>query len=505
MSAKTPYPFTPETVQAIVVAVTTSPRFYQSVGHALDCDRVVPAEASALVWGAQQVATTRGGEGCVDFLLALQEIETAIAGGRVAQGTYDAACAYLDGALVNGVPDMDVLVAQVTPTVQYTMLRDDADKLLQKLAATSPTNGPMISQVAKDMATAFEKTVELSEDRNGIIVQEGTDDPDDILAAINGSSGGILLPTGVPAVDIALGGGTESRTFNLFLGGTGVGKTGYLVQQFCEGIINGFEGLYVSFELHASEIRSKVYRNLIAMTRDEVRANPQEAASRMKWWKENGLARFWVVKMPAGTPARRVFREISRLTRDENANIRVLALDYLDKMVGGQGTAWEDVEYMADKFRDEFSQVTDGWAFSGSQLVKGKSGAQTRLTVDDARGGAGKVNGADVVLAGQRLEEDKLHDTLRFEVLKRRIGSGEEAGVIGPLARDVERGRLVSIQRNTPWEANAVNVGPAFDPTAGLVEAPVGIPLSAVCPVCSDRLYMTPSGPSCRAGHGGVV
>jgi hypothetical protein len=321
----------------------------------------------------------------------------------------------------------------------------------------SPLNGSGIAEVADELAHRSQKAADIG--RYSLPkVSWGTGDDNDFQRVLERSAyGGNLQPTGIPELDIALGGGIECKTFNLYIGGTGSGKTGYLTQQFVTAVLNGEPALYISFELEVEEIKSKIYRNIVDMDRAEMASNPSEGVRRFKMWRDAGMAEFCVVKMPPGSPIRRVLREIRNLQRDHNVVFKLVVLDYLDKMVG-TSVAWEDVEKMADIFREQIAIENNGRVWSASQAVKGKSRKEEPLTPDDARGGAGKTHGADAILGGRRTKEDLQSDTIRFDIVKRRIGPGEGREV-GPLLRDVERGRIVMLDRKNPWDVETESVG----------------------------------------------
>lgn len=480
MGDKVKYPLTRETEMAMAAAMCTSTRYYQMVGHSMDPDRMLCPEAALLVWGARRVAQERSGEGCVSIDLALQEVRSAHSAGQIDRAVYDKLLDYTDEIIQRGIPDAEVLIAQSVPMVMYGRVQEVMDDLLRGLAGTSPMNGPKIAELASDTAYRMQKAADIGR-RPSAKVSAGTGDIAAVQRIIAQSAfGGYLMPTGIPELDKALGGGVESKTFNLVIAGTGAGKTGYLCHQFVEALIQGFAGIYFTFELDVAEIESKIYRDLVGMTRYEFSQMPQEVVRRFKLLRDTGLAPFWVVKMPPGTPLRAVLREVNNIRRENgNPDIKMVVLDYIDKMKGDGMSSWEEVEHMADAVREQLAITLDGWVWSGSQKVKGQSSnGEEPITVDHARGGAGKTHGCDLALGLRRTLEDMQTDSVRFDIAKRRIGPGEGIPV-GPLLRDVERGRIVMTTRPTPWDHEHDGMGlditdaPAEDLMADAVQVEV--------------------------------
>lgn len=264
------------------------------------------------------------------------------------------------------------------------------------------------------------------------------------------------LPTGIPELDISLGGGTERSSLGVFLANSGDGKSLALCHTAAESIWGGHQVAYVTAELSEAQIKQRVYCNVLNMSAAELAMNPQEGERRaqlLDGFLPNSLGAFRVLYM---TPKVGTVAQIRQWLKDLAKGAtpflpKVLLVDYADKLAAKAGSeakgSYVSQGEVYQQLRDLIVDL-DLWGWTASQTT-GRQGRKKKLDIEDIADSMEKARICDTLVAIVRNDDDVQNGLCRFRLPKRRNGVAHQE--VGPLTMDPEHGRMVAITRTEPW------------------------------------------------------
>lgn len=437
------YPLTRSAEMQVAYAEATMPRFHEMLGHAIEFDRLPSMDAQAIVGAAQDIAR-EGGVPCSSTIVLVQQLRLRVNQGKMTMEDLQQASDLLDAVEdVGGIGDLDGLIKVVAPAIKGIGFMDAVEQTIQDMAQGGN---------AEEAAERFAKVAGVGKTRVSM-GSTASFSIGDIMAAAD-STIRDPLPTGVPELDIALGGGLERGSLTAFLGNPGDGKSLALCHVASESILSGYQVAYITLELAEEAIKQRVYANVLNMTPPEMKADPAEAVRRRRLldgFLPNPLGTFRVLYMtPRVSTIAQMKQWLRDLERDFEENHLVLIVDYADKMVSsisGEKTSYKEQGVVYDQLR-QLVVDRDGWGVTASQAT-GRQGRKKKLDIEDIADSMEKARVVDTLIPIIRGEEDIVQGTCRFKLSKRRNGAAHME--VGPLVMDPEHGRMVTISRNEPW------------------------------------------------------
>lgn len=206
------YAFTRAFEAGIALAMVSAPRFYETVGRAIDPERMPSADAALVVKAAKAVAKDSGA--CSSRLLALQCIRSMVDTGKVTYEAHREAERLLDLAEdIEAASDIEALIALAVPTVSKAAQQEAIEATLSDFGK---------GMDAGKVVERFDRVASIGH-RREVATEIATGTAEDIRASVE-QHVGKRLPTGVPDLDSALNGGMECGALGLVMGHTGVGK-----------------------------------------------------------------------------------------------------------------------------------------------------------------------------------------------------------------------------------------------------------------------------------------
>lgn len=442
------YPLTRSAAMQVAYAEATNPRFHELLGHAIEFERLAWEDVSLIVSAAQEIA--RDNElPCASSVAVIQQLRMRVNAGKLSLEDLQSAADLLDAVEdVGGITDLDGLINTVAPairsvatlaaldaTIQAVGLKPDPIEAAERFAA--------VAQIGKARVAKGTKLIWSAAD----------------IAASAASTVTDPLPTGIPELDVILGGGTERASLAVFLANSGDGKSLALCHVAATGIWEGRKMAYVSAELSELQVKQRVYCNVLNMTAIDMAMNPQEGARRaglLNGFLPNtiGDMRTLYVTPKVGTVSQ-IRQWLRDLKRDEGWEPEALLVDYADKL-GAGGGAFENTlkgtyglqGVIYQQLRDLVVEELNCWGWTASQTT-GRQGRKKKLDIEDIADSMEKARICDTLIAIVRNDDDVSSGMCRFRLPKRRNGAAHQE--VGPLTMDPEHGRMVTLVRSEPW------------------------------------------------------
>lgn len=221
------------------------------------------------------------------------------------------------------------------------------------------------------------------------------------------------IATLFPTLDECLGGGFATRELVVVLGGTGVGKTAFLVNLAWSALLQGRKVFYYSFEVSAERVIMRMVSTILGMRFSEIMENPDRAIKRLDTHLMRALFNnFVVIEAPT----------FSMTTSQLDANIESHALqgtvpdivfvDYADIMLPQRSyrERWLEIETSYMELR-AIAMKRNLVMVTASQI--NREGADARqIKLEHVKGAYGKTHNADVVISLNRSIEDKFKSNL---------------------------------------------------------------------------------------------
>lgn len=439
------YAFTRQFEAFVAVAEATSHRFHDLIGHALEPERMPSEDAKLLTLAAQAVAAETGA-GCPSAVIAVQHLRTMCDQGKLSHAQVSSAHDLVVLADdLGGVPDLDALIAKVSPVVRRLAQRDAINDAIKDYG-----KGAGI----EDALQALEKVAALGRQR-GSIGQRLSGTKEDILSVVAPSRRS-PMQTGVQELDNVLEGGMERGALGMVMAATGGGKSLFLCHMAAQALIDAYSVAYMTLELSESQVKKRVYSNLMDMTQEEMAKDPDEAARRFRLHRLDGAGNLFVIyETPRATTPATLRRWLRAIEAEHGFRPELIIVDYADKMVASlkskdqQRRAYEEMEIVYEDLRS-IAVERDGWVWTASQTNKGGL-HKRKVDLEHTADSVNKPRVCDLVVAIARTSDDEENGMIRFRVPKRRENAAHQE--VGPLVMDAPHGRITMVARNSPWLA----------------------------------------------------
>lgn len=438
------YPLTRAAAMQVAYAEATNPRFHEVLGHAIESERIQWEDAALIVSAAQEVARNNESP-CASTVAVVQQLRIRVNQGKLSMEALQQASDLLDAVEdVGGVTDLDGLIATVTPAIRSVATMDALEQTIQAVGQNADP---------AEAADRFSAVANLGKARVSMGQRLTWTAAD--LAAAGASTITDPLPTGIPELDVVLGGGTERSSLGVFLANSGDGKSLALCHIAAEAVWDGRRVAYVTAELSELQIKQRVYCNVLNMTAADLAMNPTEGEHRGQLLAQQGRnlgdLRVLYLTPKVGTVAQ-IRQWLKDLARGEDGFApEVLLVDYADKLAAKAGDeakgSYQAQGAVYQQLRDLIVDLAC-WGWTASQTT-GRQGRKKKLDIEDIADSMEKARICDTLVAIVRNDDDVQNGLCRFRLPKRRNGAAHQE--VGPLTMDPEHGRMVAVTRQEPW------------------------------------------------------
>jgi len=215
-------------------------------------------------------------------------------------------------------------------------------------------------------------------------------------------------------------GGIPSKTLNIVLAGTNVGKSLFMCHSAAANIAKGYNVLYITLEMSQEEIAKRIDQNLLNLTTDDLMLLTKEAyTKKMDRLKANVKGKLIVKEYPTASAGASHFRHLlSELKVKKNFKPAIIYIDYLNICVssrlkfGGAINSYSYVKAIAEELRG-LAVEADVPIFSATQT--NRSGfTSSDVGLEDTSESFGLPQTADFMFA--LISSEELQDLGQFLV-----------------------------------------------------------------------------------------
>ena len=251
-------------------------------------------------------------------------------------------------------------------------------------------------------------------------------------------------------------GGVPSKTLNIALAGTGVGKSLFMCHAASNWLTQGKNVLYITLEMAEERIAERVDANLFDVTIDDLHAMPKDMyESKVKKLQNKTLGQLIIKEYPTASAHSGHFRALlNELSLKKTFKPDVVFIDYLNicassRFKGGNISSYFYIKAIAEELRG-LAVEFDVPIFSATQTTR--SGfTSTDIGLEDTAESFGLPATADFMFALISNDELDQLNQLKVKQLKNRFGdpSMNRSFIIG-----VDRSKM----RLFDVEASAQNI-----------------------------------------------
>lgn len=271
------------------------------------------------------------------------------------------------------------------------------------------------------------------------------------------------IPFDLTYLNKVTGGGLPSKTLNIVLAGTGVGKSLFMCHCAANNLTEGYNVLYITLELAEEKVAERIDANLLNTTTVDLRELPKDIYMKMaNRVKDNTLGKLIIKEYPTACAGSANFRHLlNELKIKKNFVPSIIYIDYLNICAssrikqGSNINSYSYIKAIAEELRG-LAVEFDVPIVSATQTTRGGfDNSDVGLT--DTSESFGLPATADFMFALIQTDELKALNQIMVKQLKNRYADPEAfkrfvVGVDKPKMRlfDVEQSAQDDIMDDSP-------------------------------------------------------
>lgn len=413
----------------VVAAMLRYPKFWATIGHAIE-PAGLEDELHQLIVKAIRAVAKDTGNPPRDMRTLLQRVQRWEDDGNV---SHEQVSAVFDFLLEpQTLPPMDEIVAEVKP-------------ILQRRLQTDAVRAAIAEHAKRGDFASVKKLLHQAESLGSVDHGVGLRLGDAMFPEIEEQHAADRLPLGITELDIGLDGGLPFGCLGVFAAPPGGGKSMFLNHVTATAARKGYFVCVASLEINRSAWLTRLLANLTGEPISKIAATDFARARRILSKMYPVLGTVIVKDFPAKlTSMRDITSWVDECAEDEGHSPHLLVVDYADKCKShlvddqrrgeydAQGTIYETMRLFV------FERQMWGWTASQPRRAAAKE-KKRRIELDDLAESNKKAHVADLLITGNRQE-----DQLDYYVAKNRYGKSDFA--VGPLPHAWEVGQMVPIE-----------------------------------------------------------
>jgi replicative DNA helicase len=262
-------------------------------------------------------------------------------------------------------------------------------------------------------------------------------------------------------------GGVPSKTLNIALAGTGVGKSLFMCHVAASYLLQGLNVLYITLEMAEERIAERIDANLLDVTMEDLHDMPQSLYDgKIKKLREKTQGRLIIKEYPTASAHSGHFKSlINELALKKSFKPDVIFIDYLNicssaRFKGGNISSYFYIKAIAEELRG-LAVEANVPIFSATQTTR-TGFVSTDLGLEDTSESFGLPATADFMFALMSNEELEKLGQMKVKQLKNRYNdpSVNRAFIIGV---DRSKMRLYDVQQSSQNIVDANQVEPKED------------------------------------------
>ncbi len=429
--ADTSYKLDPAFQRAIVAATLRYPKFWPTIGHAIEPEGLDDELLRLIVKALRAIAKDIGGAP-IDLRTLVQRVQRWVDDGNVTQEQLtDVVDFFLDAPTP---PPMAELLAELKPVLRRRM---EADAV--RAAMAEYTNRGDFAQVQRILQRA--QSLGEVEATTGLRLGESA------FAEIEQQRQVDKLGLGIEELDIGLDGGMPRGCLGVYASPPGGGKSMLLNHVTANAARLGYFVCVASLEINRAAWIARLLANLTNEPIAKI-TSADFSVVRAKLNKLYPVLGTVIVKdFPAKlTSMKDITAWVDECAEEEGYRPHLLVVDYADKCKShladdqrrgeyeAQGTIYETLRLYV------FEHGMWGWTASQPRRGAAKE-KKRRIELDDMAESNKKAHVADLLITGQKTQEG---DEVDYFVAKNRYGRSDFA--VGPLPHAWECGQMVPVK-----------------------------------------------------------
>jgi len=262
-------------------------------------------------------------------------------------------------------------------------------------------------------------------------------------------------------------GGVPSKTLNIALAGTGVGKSLFMCHVASSYLLQGLNVLYITLEMAEERIAERIDANLLDVTMEDLHEMPQQLYDgKIKKLREKTQGQLIIKEYPTASAHSGHFKSlINELALKKSFKPDVIFIDYLNicasaRFKGGNISSYFYIKAIAEELRG-LAVEANVPIFSATQTTR-TGYVSTDLGLEDTSESFGLPATADFMFALMSNEELEALGQMKVKQLKNRYNdpSVNRAFIIGV---DRAKMRLYDVQQSSQNIVDANQVEPKED------------------------------------------
>jgi archaellum biogenesis ATPase FlaH len=275
------------------------------------------------------------------------------------------------------------------------------------------------------------------------------DDPRARLMRLKDGNG--QQSTGWPSLDKLLYGGFSRGELNIFAGGSGSGKSLFMMNLAVNWVEAGLHGVYLSLELYESMSAKRIDSMITEVAATDIFKQIDEVEMKVKMKQKTTHGGLQIKYMPAQSNVNDIRAYIKELQIKTGRKIDFLCVDYLDLLMPVSAKVSPNDLFVKDKYVSEELRTLAGELqvlfVTASQLNRA---AVEEIEFDHSHisGGISKINTADNVFGIFTSRALKERGRYNLQLMKTRSSSG--VGQKVELGYSIETMRITDLGEDAP-------------------------------------------------------
>ena len=275
------------------------------------------------------------------------------------------------------------------------------------------------------------------------------DDPRARLMKLKDGNG--QQSTGWPSLDKLLYGGFSRGELNIFAGGSGSGKSLFMMNLAVNWVEAGLHGVYLSLELYESMSAKRIDSMITEVAATDIFKQIDEVEMKVKMKQKTTHGGLQIKYMPAQSNVNDIRAYIKELQIKTGRKIDFLCVDYLDLLMPVSAKVSPNDLFVKDKYVSEELRTLAGELqvlfVTASQLNRA---AVEEIEFDHSHisGGISKINTADNVFGIFTSRALKERGRYNLQLMKTRSSSG--VGQKVELGYSIETMRITDLGEDAP-------------------------------------------------------
>ena len=237
---------------------------------------------------------------------------------------------------------------------------------------------------------------------------------------------GYKVSTGWPSLDHILYGGFSRGELNIFAGGSGSGKSLFMMNIAINWLTTGLNGVYISLELSEGLSSLRTDAMISNMSTKEIRRNVDDTVMKLNLAKKK-FGQYRIKALPAQSNVNDIRAYVKELEIQTGVKIDFMMVDYLDLLMPVSAKVSPNDLFVKDKYVSEelrnLAEELNVFFVTASQLNRS---AVEEIEFDHSHisGGISKINTADNVFGIFTSRAMKERGKYQIQCMKNRSGAG---------------------------------------------------------------------------------